>query len=302
MQSARLIRRLDLARAAKAAGALGLALALSGCFTTKGDIEVAVKATEIEPKTPMRSGWSYLEEGAYQAAATAFKLKLAKDETDEDARYGLAQALRYAGRPAAAEAHYAKLLNSVERRTDALTGIGYSKLSTFESDGAEAAFLEATEADPTAWKAWLGLAQLDDLELRWLQADKKYEQALKYTDNRALVLNNFGVSMLARGDSERAVSLLEQALALDPSQARTRTNYEAARSTLGKMAAHTADAPLDARDRARKLNNVAYVAMLRGDIPQAEQLFDEALETHPSFYPVAEKNKQVLKAIKSTAD
>jgi len=273
-------------------------LSASGCFATKGDVEVSITPSESLPKPPVRSGWAYLQDGEFQSAAAAFHLKLSQDKDDENARFGLAEALRRAGRAEAAEAHYAKLLESAEYRTRALTGVGYAKLASFDQVGALLMFSEATSADPTNWKAWLGLAQLTDFAHNWAEADVHYAKALEHAEDRALVLNNLGVSMFARGDSVKAVSYFEAALSMDGDSERAQNNFDVAMSTLHRHARETSDTHLDARSRAKKLNNVAYVAMLRGDIPRAQSLFDKAIDAHPSFYPVAEKNKQVLKAIK----
>jgi Flp pilus assembly protein TadD len=277
-------------------------LSATGCISSHPPIDVEINAGEILPEAASRSGWAYLEEGAYDAAIVAFQTKLSNGEEDEDVRFGLAQALRYSGRNEAAEIEYSKLLLSPAYRVEALIGIGYAKFASLDTNGAFQVFSEATAADETAWKAWLGLAQLRDLAKDWNAADGLYAKALLHTDRRAAVLNNHGVSMLARGEAERAAVLFEMAQQIDPYSKRIAVNLEMTQAALGKATGGSKDSHLDARRRAQKLNNQAYVAMMRGETDLAETLIEEALDAHPSFYPIAEKNKQTLQALKQGGD
>lgn len=287
------------------AGVLLIALGTTGCFITGEPMpEITMKDLPASPKQPAKSGWDHLAEGAPRAAIAAFSGALSNDPNDKHQRLGLAEAYRRAGAHALAEKEYAQLLNSETYRIDAQIGIGFIKLASFDMSEAYDMFSSAVEEDAAAWRAWLGLAQLRDSGADWEGADEAYAQALENTDDRALVLNNHGVSMLARGDVEKAIALLNMALAIKPGSERVQTNLDLAMvvDEDGEIRSQTQH-DIDNKEKARKLNNMGYVAMLRGDLNAADTLLEEASDAHPSFYATAYKNQNTLKAIKSrTAD
>ncbi|MDX1580540.1 MAG: hypothetical protein R3360_02840, partial [Alphaproteobacteria bacterium] len=100
----------------------------------------------------------------------------------------------------------------------------------------------------------------------------------------------------ARGRPKAAVPLFEKALAADPTYKKARTNMSLAQSALGSQPGLYSPTN-DPKERARQLNNSGYVAMLQGDLEEAEGLFLEALATHPSYYASAEQNLKVLRQL-----
>ena len=276
-----------------------LAPCLGGCFNTfsASEAELTVRDT-IENVDTAKSGWDYFEFGDYGAAIHSFRLAIAKTPDDDFLRLGLAESYRLSGYNTQAEIQYSKLLEeNSEYRVSALTGLGHIKLNSEDSSGAFDFFSAAVEENESAWRAWLGLAQLRDLANDWKNADDAYLKALNSTNNRGLVLNNHGVSMLARKDLKSALLYFEMAAAADSSSLRIRTNYAIAQS----MADSARITPTDfshfgPKDRAVALNNIGYVAMLQGDLVKAETFFIEAIEVHPSFYAIAHKNLQTLRS------
>ncbi len=51
---------------------------------------------------------------------------------------------------------------------------------------------------------------------------------------------------------------------------------------------------------ARALNNVGYVALLRGDQDNAESLFLRAIETDPAFNTIAARNFSYLRSLRES--
>lgn len=275
-------------------------LMAQGCLASFGAAkpEIAIKETPTS-EAALKSGWEYMDQRAYGAAIQAFRVALSKDPGDENLQFGLAEAYRNTGRLELAESEYAELLQSQEYRGAALTGIGHVKLASYDSNGAFEMFSTAITEDSTAWKAWLGLAQLRDLAKDWEAADEAYRHALANTPDSALVLNNHGVSMIARGDAKTALTYLEMASSLAADSPRIQTNIDLARAMLDNGDQSGKDSHLDSKTLARKLNNRGYVAMLSGDFASAEQYFLEAIEAHPSFYAVAHKNLHTLRTAKA---
>ncbi len=117
------------------------------------------------------------------------------------------------------------------------------------------------------------------------------------TDNRALVLNNHGVSYFARGEEDLAIDYFNMALAIQPGFERALRNLDLAHAATETTIGDKEYAHLDEKYRAKRYNNKGYIAMMRGDYEMASALFDRAIEEHPSFYAKAHKNKQALQKI-----
>lgn len=284
------------------AGAFVLGLSLTGCFATAGS-DLDITAVEpLKPENVARSGWEYFERGQYAAAIPSFRMAIAETPDDENLRYGLAESYRRAGYMKDAESQYAQLLTSESFRIAALCGIGHVKLATQDTSGAFEMFSTAVAEDDAASSAWLGLAQLRDLAKDWEAADTAYAKALESTQNRSLVLNNAGVSMLARGDAKTALVYFQMAASADPESERIQTNIDFARSALKDRDAIKELAHLDPKTQAKKLNNLGYAAMLRGDAALAQTYLQEAIEIHPSFYAIAHKNLQTLESAQVKAN
>ncbi len=47
---------------------------------------------------------------------------------------------------------------------------------------------------------------------------------------------------------------------------------------------------LEASDEATAYNDVGYIALMRNDLAEAEQLLNEAIRLSPVYYPIAHQN------------
>lgn len=280
-------------------GAVLLALVLAHISTgarAAGDAASPLDQTRAQADM----AWAYLEQDQPAAALEAFR-KLGHDRpVDARTRLGLAEAMRLSGDAAGAEVEYMALINIPEVRSRALEGLGLARLRHGDRRGALEPLLTATDEDRRAWRAWLGLAQLRDLDHAWNEADAAYAGALEASDKPQLVYNNHGISMLARGEFGKSVALFRKALQLDQGFEQARINLELANARVDGAYA-TAAADPDVRSEARRLNNIGYVAMLKGDLGRAEANFERALEVSPSFYLIAYRNLQVVKSLQLAA-
>src|SRR5262245_19835748 len=171
-----------------------------------------------------QSAESLAKNGYYAEAAIAYQSQLAANAEDPAARFGLADALRRGGRANEAKLEYAKLLSNGDWKLRALEGMGQASMASGDRAGARDSFNQVVAEDTKAWKSWLGIAQLYDLDRNWAKADEAYALALASTTQPALIYNNQGLSRLARGEAAWAADHFRMALATDPTLIRAATN------------------------------------------------------------------------------
>ena len=147
-------------------------------------------------------------------------------------------------------------------------------------------------ADAT-WKAWNVKGVVADMEGDWASADEAFARAGSLAPDEAEVLNNFGWSLLQRGEWARAVTLLEQAAALDPKLPRIRNNLELARAAVAEDLPERRPRESDS-DFAARLNDAGVVAAQQGDRDRAIAAFTRALAVSDTWYARAANNLERL--------
>ena len=176
-------------------------------------------------------------------------------------------------------------------------GIALSRLGR---DGdAIAALREATTTDTTQWRAWNALGVEYDRQKNWQQAEQAYTEALKSPKAGAMVYNNRGYSRMLQGRSTEASADFVAALDRDPGFAVARTNLRLALAIRGDYDRATAASGTE--DRAAILNNAGFAALMRGDLPQAETLFTQAIAARGRFYGRAQENLELTRAMMTQA-
>lgn len=231
--------------------------------------------------------------GNFQAAAALYLAQLVAEPDDMELKHKLAETYRLGGKPSEARAVFLEIATREGWQARGLEGLGRIAMAAADPVGAQQAFESATQADPWAWRSWLALAQLSDLETNWERADEHYAAALGATKEPAIVYNNLGISFMARGNPEYAAHLFREALQHDPTLAKARTNLDLAEAAAGKPMPASGSA--DSRDQARRLNNFAYVAEMQDRREDALRLYEAAVQQHPAFYAKAFNSLTELK-------
>jgi len=126
----------------------------------------------------------------------------------------------------------AKSLVGDEAKHDIALGKKYFASGNFNA--AERHFRRATESDPRAIEAWLGLAACHDNLRRFDLADQDYERATKVSGASAEILNNWGYSYMLRGERARAREILLKARAQDPGNLYVKNNLELLEASVAK--------------------------------------------------------------------
>ncbi len=218
-----------------------------------------------------------------------------------------AEALYLLGEVNLVRGQFANALNLFKRvegepglRARALQGIGISQLRLEAMDEAYRALEAATTADPSLVRAWNALGIYHDSQGNWSKAEEAYGRALELAPKDADVRNNRGYSLLAQGRFSEAEREFEQAIALDPEAAVARTNLRLTMAWQGRY--REAAFGLAAQERAAMLNNIGYIAMMRGDFAEAEAYLAQSMETSASFYEPASKNLELLEHMRAGAE
>jgi Flp pilus assembly protein TadD len=180
----------------------------------------------------------------------------------------------------------------------ALQGRGIALAQMGRSEDALAALQAAVQADPTLWRAWNALGVEKDRRKDWLASELAYAEALKSPKATAIVDNNRGYSRLLQGRYPEASADFVRALEKDPSLAQARANLRLSLALRGDYGRATAVSGRE--ERATVLNNAGFAAVMRGDLAQAEVLFQQAIDARGSSYGRAIENLRMVKAMQKS--
>lgn len=128
-------------------------------------------------------------------------------------------------------------------------------------------------------------ALLADHDSNWEAADAAYARAETLSTNPAVVLNNWGVSLMARGDLPSAVKTFERALTFNSQLFSAKNNLAISRGLQGVY--QLPIIPMTETEKAIIMHNLGLIALRKGEKKIAKGLFVAAVETHPQHYAAA---------------
>lgn len=181
----------------------------------------------------------------------------------------------------------------------AFQGRGIALAALGRTEDAGAALAEAVKLDPSLWRAWNALAVERDRRRDWTGAEAAYAQALKAPGVTPVVYNNRGYSRLLQGRHEEASADFIKALEMDPAFAVARTNLRLSLALRGEY--YRASSVSGTEDRASVLNNAGFAALVRGDLGDAERLFQQAVEARGSSYGRAVENLNMVRVMQKSS-
>jgi len=138
-------------------------------------------------------------------------------------------------------------------------------------------------------------AMVADQDNDWAAADTAYARAEKLSPQPAAVLNNWGVSQMARGDLAAAAATFKRAISFDARLFNAKNNLAIVRGLQGQY--NLPLVPLSDKERAVLLNNLGIIAMRQGEEKIARGLFAAAVDAHPQHYASAADKLAALEAI-----
>lgn len=237
-----------------------------------------------------------IDESRYSDAKLLLERVFLADLKSAKAKLLLAELHLATGLTQQSVGEFDRLKGESEVSARALQGKGIALLVNGDNDGAHKALKQAVDKQPTLWRAWNALAYLFDMRQDWKDSEASYGKALAASPRSAMVFNNRGYSRLIQRRVDDAIGDLTRAVRLDPTFHVARLNLRLALAWKGEFA-HAAVGSAG-NEMGKTLNNVGYMAMLRGDYGAAESYFMRAMDVDAGFNKVAWRNLGYLKSLK----
>jgi Flp pilus assembly protein TadD len=271
-------------------------LLLAGCATTEGPnaSTAKVEAERVAQRSAelVEHGESALAAGQLSEAQRLFSRVLGADPGHPRAKLGLAEVQLASGHPKEALSLFEEVQKEESLSAVALQGKGIALLLTGNAVSAHRALQDALRQDASLWRAWNALGQYFDGVRAWEDASRCYEKALALQPDAAIVFNNLGVSFVLRGRYPESANYFREALAHASGDQVIRGNLRIALAWQGRYVEALAGVTED--DAPTVLNDIGYVALLRGDHAISEGYLSRAMQESPSFFSKAWKNLRYL--------
>jgi Flp pilus assembly protein TadD len=269
---------------------------LAGCGTTQPPAETAVRPTAAQSQEAILTAVEAdIDARRFQLAQQRLAGLNAETVATARARYAVAEVLLGLDRPKDALKEFEAVQTDEAFHARAWQGMGQALLAMGNTTAAISQLNSALEADPSLWRSWAALGRAYDIEKRWSEAAAAYDKGLAVCPNPALIVNNIGMSLLLQKQYAQAAAEFEKAMVQDPTLEAAKSNLRIALAWQGLY--DQALAGLQQPERPDALNNVGYVAMLRGDYKEAQQYFSQALESSPTYHNSAAMNLEALRTL-----
>jgi Flp pilus assembly protein TadD len=276
---------------------LALALGIGGCATQNAQPTVAdaiPSATQVDDEAVLAEAEKDLESRQYKLAYDRLLKLKAGVMASPRAQYIAAESLLGMGFAKDALNVYRPLEADGGYKARALQGEGIALLTLGSMAEAQPKLEAAVAADAKLWRAWNALGHVYDQQQRWTDSEKAYREATAGNPGSADIINNHGMSLMLQGRYAEAEAAFEQALAIDPGLLPATSNLRLSLAWQGRYS--EALEGLAPGTSGEALNNVGYVAMLRGDYEAAERYLSQAMEVSATYNEAAARNLELLKS------
>ncbi len=281
-----------------------LAAIATGCATTDQAVVKTPPATQIakpvlDPRV-LEFAKKAVADGRYADARTILQRVFLAEAENIQAKLLAAEVTLATGKAEHAEALFDAIASDPAVEARALQGKGLALIKLGESEKGIEVLQQAVKKNSGLWRGWNALAYQYDIEGQWQKSTKAYDQAINGSPKTAFLYNNRGFSRLLQKNTDAAIKDLRTAVRLDPKLKVARHNLRLALAWKGQYDRAMLGVVKDQQGTA--LNNVGFVALLRGDFPTAEAYFLRALEADAAYHQIAHKNLSYLRSLKKVRD
>lgn len=265
---------------------------LSACDRS-GDAQVERALQDLNVVDETNLNDVMLTIGDPNEAVTYFSGANDNDPGRIDLMRGLAKSLVRAGRATEAIPAWEDVVAHTDANHDDSVDLADAFIRANQWDDA-AATLNTIPPTYETFKRYRLEAMVADSKEQWEKSDSFYEIAAGLTTTPAGVYNNWGYSMLTRGNYVQAERLFNDALRLNGNMFTAKNNLVLARGAQRKY-----DLPVVSMtqvERAQLLHTLALTAIKQNDITTGKGLLREAIDTHPQHFADAVRSLRALEA------
>ncbi len=276
----------------------GLLTTLAACesFGFGEDKPDASAAPGAGTESILRAADTAIDQRRIEDAAVLLGRILKTEPNNTQAKLRIAEMYLLSNKLLLAAAAFKHLSTASDVRAKALQGFGITMMKQGDLDPAHQALTKAVDEDASLWRAWNALGLYYDSQSLWKDAGESYKQALAAKPKLALIHNNLGYSLLMQRKFADATSAFRKALRIRPALTAAKANLRLSLAWEGKY--QEATAGVKPGELPTVLNDVGYIAILRGDYDQAEALLSRAMVESPTFNETASKNLGYVKNLK----
>jgi Tfp pilus assembly protein PilF len=262
-------------------GALVAASLLAGCTNS---IEKRSDPLAGDIIDEARLSQLMLTAGDPKSAVAYFEQAVAREPERADFRRNLAKSYARARRWPEATRLYQELMALGQDRAEDRLDYAYAALRLGEWEDAAALASRLPSGLDTARRHLLD-AMLADRAEDWEAADRAYAAAERLSPTPAEVLNNWGVSLMSRGDLAAAEGKFRRALSFDSTLFNAKNNLALTHGLRGDYRLPLV--PMTSEERAVISHNLGLIALEKGETRLARGLFADAVDEHPRHYQAA---------------
>lgn len=249
--------------------------------------------SQYKDKTLYTIGRIHLSRGNTELAEDAFLMSVKINPDGEKALEQLGNLYALSGSTTEAKTYFFRAINADQIRLGSSKGLDYDNINI---SSAEKLLLDRE----SPMKAYMGVGILSDIDGNYDLARVFYEKVAQIKPDSAKLLLNQGYSYYMSGEYQLASVYTQRALKIEPDNVKAQNNMALIFLSLGQenKALNMFSRHLE---RPEALNNVGYFLMLKGYPDKAVSYFQQAIDTKPSYYKLANDNlERALSEIRET--
>jgi len=264
--------------------------------TAVADKKAAVSATDAHQKAQ-----NAMTSGDMDTALFYFVKAAEADTKDEKALLGIAAVHSQRGNYDLVTLAYRITVGLNPENVTATEGLGLELLRKGDRAEAKTWLLRAISLDPARSRALSGLGIASDLDRDFATSSAYYEFALELDPDSPKILTNYGYSRYLSGDLPAAEHLYQRALEKDADFAPARLNLGLLYTRKGDISGAQAEFER-VLSKSQTYNELGFILMTEKNYEQAEQLFQKAISSSPTFFPQANENLERVRALRASKE